>query len=225
MNSIETFRCPICGNSNPIYIGMRKGHPYCRKCITFKGQEAEGNYIQSENADYKLAYNLSNDQLKLSKQLLENYINGYDTLVHAVCGSGKTEIVLETIKYAIESGKKVGFAIPRKDVVRELTTRFKGIFKNNKVESVYGGHTSKIEGDLVCITTHQLFRYRHYFDLLIIDEVDAFPFNDNEVLESFLKNSVKGNMIMMSATPPQRVVDDERNMLIGPVETERHAVI
>ena len=205
---LTNYICPICGNTDTRYLGIRKGKPYCRKCITFRGQEATGEYIQNNNADYTLRYELSNDQKRLSKQLVENYKNGIDSLVHAVCGSGKTEIVLETIKFAIENNKKVGFAVPRKDVVRELTVRFKSIFTHNRVESVYGGHTSTIEGDLVCITTHQLFRYRHYFDLLIVDEVDAFPFNDNEVLESFFKSSLKGNYILLSATPPQKVIDE-----------------
>ncbi len=208
MENRNSFACPICGNTDIHSIGYRNGKPYCRKCITFRGQEASGNYIQNNNAEYTLRYELSDDQKRLSKQLVENYKRGIDSLVHAVCGSGKTEIVLEVIKYAIEHNQRVGFAVPRKDVVRELTLRFKNIFKNNNVEAIYGGHTSKIEGDLVCITTHQLFRYHHYFDLLILDEVDAFPFNNNEVLESFFSQSVKGHYIMMSATPPKKIIEE-----------------
>ena len=206
--TIDSFVCSACGNNNPKYIGIRKGKPYCRKCITFRGQEASNEYIQNDNVEYTLQYNLTEDQKRLSSQLVKNFIGGIDSLVHAVCGSGKTEIVLEVIKYAISHNMRVGFAIPRRDVVKELHQRFKTIFVNNKVEVVYGGHTSTLEADLICITTHQLFRYKDYFDLLILDEVDAFPFNGDELLNVFFKNAVRGHFIMMSATPPEAVINE-----------------
>ena len=52
---------------------------------------------------------------------------------------------------------------------------------------------------IIC-TTHQLYRYPQYFDLLILDELDAFPYVNNEVLIGLLQNSIKGNYIYMSAT-------------------------
>ena len=35
---------------------------------------------------------------------------------------------------------------------------------------------------------------------MILDEYDAFPYRDNEVLENILMNSIKGNYVFMSAT-------------------------
>ncbi len=214
---MENFKCPICGNSNPMYIGTRNGKNYCRKCITFRGQEANGFFRQSESADYTLHYDLSKEQKELSRNLVINFRNGTDSLVHAVCGSGKTEIVLEVISYAISHNLKVGFAVPRRDVIRELYLRFKNIFENNKVVSVYGDHTKKLEGDLICLTTHQLFRYPSYFDLLILDEIDAFPYNGNEVLEAFFKRAVRGHYILLSATPSKEIIEyfkkNEKNIL------------
>ena len=205
---MDKFTCPICGNSDFKYIGTRNGKPYCRKCITFRGQEASSNFFVHTNAEYDLSYELTEDQLRLSKRLVGNFQKGKDSLVQAVCGSGKTEIVLEVIKYAITNRMKVGFAVPRRDVIKELFQRFKSIFVNSRVSVVYGGHTSKLNADLICLTTHQLFRYKNYFDLLIVDEVDAFPYNGNDVLDAFLKYAVRGQLIMMSATPPQNVIDE-----------------
>ena len=202
------FKCPICGNDDPRFIGIRNGKQYCRKCISFRGQEVTGDYIPSDSADYELHYRLSDDQKRLSKQLVENYKNGVDSLVHAVCGSGKTEIVLEVIRYAIEHKQKVGFAVPRRDVIRELSFRFQSIFEKNKICTIYGGHVKRLKADLICLTTHQLFRYEKYFDLLILDEIDAFPYNGNEVLEAFFKRAIKGHYILMSATPPESVVKE-----------------
>lgn len=174
----------------------------------FRGQEAKNDYIITEKADYQLAYELSDDQKKLSEQLLNNYQKGIDSLVHAVCGSGKTEICLEVIRYCINNQLRVGFAVPRKDVVVELTYRFKEIFKNNNIIAVYGGHTAMIEGDLVVLTTHQLYRYDQYFDLLIMDEIDAFPYKGNTVLESFFLRSIKKNYILMTATPTPELLKE-----------------
>ena len=154
-----------------------------------------------------LSYELSPEQKELSDKLVENYKKEIDSLVFAVCGSGKTEIVLEVIKNAIEKGQKVGFCVPRRDVVRELYLRFKNIFTKNYVVAVYGGNTARLEGDLICLTSHQLFRYKDYFDLLIMDEVDAFPYQGNEVLQTFLQKAIKGHYVMMSATPPKSLVE------------------
>jgi len=74
------------------------------------------------------------------------------------------------------------------------------------VVSIYGGHHDEIEGDIVVLTTHQLYRFEHYFDLLIVDEIDAFPFKGNKVLVSLFKRSVKGNYVVMSATPSDEVI-------------------
>lgn len=129
-------------------------------------------------------------------------------MVYAVCGAGKTELVFKVIEHALKNGGKVGFAIPRKDVVIELTKRLANTFKTNKVIALYGGHTKELIGDIICLTTHQLYRYNHYFDLLVLDEIDAFPYKDNETLEALFKRSIKGNYVMMSATPSKRIIDE-----------------
>ena len=200
------FKCPICGNTEECYIGFRKGEPYCRKCIVFRGQEATNSFLQADTADITLNYELSKEQKALSKQLIDNYQKGIDSLVHAVCGSGKTEICLGIISYCIKNNLKVGFAVPRRDVCIELYYRYSDIFRENIIVSVYGGHTKYIEGDLVVLTTHQLFRYEHYFDLLIMDEIDAFPFKDNEILETFFKRSVRGHYVLLTATPSDDIL-------------------
>ncbi len=207
MENCNSFTCPICGNMNIRYIGTRNGKPYCRKCINFRGKEASEVAIEPKPADYHLTYRLSEEQKELSKQLVLNFNSGFNSLVKAVCGSGKTEIVLYSIKNAITNGLKVGFTCPRRDVIIELYLRFKELFTENKITLLYGGHTDELDGDLICLTTHQLFRYVHYFDLLIMDEVDAFPYKGSEVLEAFFRRALKGNYILLSATPSEEFVN------------------
>ena len=201
MNIEKSFICPICGNTDSRYIGFKNDKPYCRKCITFRGQEAMDEYIPTDNSEYTLRYELSDDQKRLSNQLVDNYKKGMDSLVHAVCGSGKTEICLGIISYCLKNKMRVGFAVPRRDVCVELYYRFIDIFRENDIVSVYGGHNKYLEGDMVILTTHQLFRYKHYFDLLIMDEIDAFPFKGSEILETFFKRSIKKNYVLLTATP------------------------
>ena len=201
-----TYRCPRCGNTDVRYIGYLNGLPYCRKCILFYGEKVEEKKREGGLVSLKLNYSLSEEQERISNQLLENYKNNIDSLVNAVCGAGKTEIVFRVISYALSRGLTVGFAIPRRDVVIELYVRLKNVFNANSVVAVYGGSTSRLSADIVVLTTHQLYRYDKYFDLLILDEIDAFPFKGNDLLYKMFDNSVRGNSVLMSATPSEEVL-------------------
>ncbi len=129
-------------------------------------------------------------------------------MVYAVCGAGKTELSFAVMQKAVSEGKKVGFALPRRDVVIELYERLKDAFSSNKVVAIYGGHTDQLEADIVVLTTHQLYRYEKYFDLLIMDEIDAFPFEGDDLLISMFHRALKGNCVMMSATPSREIVTE-----------------
>ena len=194
--------CDICGCTDIKYFGKRKGELYCRRCISFKGERViKNNSSIEQEVKPMLKYKLTKDQLRVSNGVTYAIKNNKNVLIYAVCGAGKTEIVYDVISYMINKNKTVGFAIPRKDVVIELEDRIKDAFPNLKIVSVYGGHTKELNGDIILLTTHQLYRYEKFFDLLIIDETDAFPFSNNEVLMNMFKRSIKGNYVMMSATP------------------------
>ena len=59
------YKCPICGNTDMHSIGYLKGKLYCRKCITFRGKEAEEQLLELKNADFTLTYRLSKEQKEL----------------------------------------------------------------------------------------------------------------------------------------------------------------
>ena len=203
-----SFVCPRCGNSDPRFLGHKNGEVYCRKCISFRGEEALEKKASPKNVVLSLDYRLSKEQETLSKQIIENYDKGIDTLVYAVCGSGKTEISYGIIARSMARGLRVGFALPRRDVVMELYYRLKSAFPHNSIVAVYGGNTTRLEGDCIILTTHQLYRYPNYFDLLVMDEIDAFPFKGNDVLIAMYKRSLKGHCVMMSATPSEAVIKE-----------------
>lgn len=208
----KEFVCPLCGNKNPKYLGLRNNKPYCRKCISFIGEKVDEDFpLPSCDSQAFIPYILSKDQQRVSMEILKNYQEHLNTLIYAVCGAGKTELVFSLIEFGLKNQLKIGFAIPRRDVVMELTNRLKRTFKNNLVVAVYGGNNKLLNGDIICLTTHQLYRYEKFFDILILDEIDAFPYKDNEVLESLFKRSLKGNYVMMSATPSEKRLQEFKN--------------
>ena len=88
--SFSNYVCPVCGNTESNSIGILNGKPYCRKRISFKGEAAARNISFPKAAPIYLSYELSDEQNELSNKLVENFENGINSLVYAVCGSPKT---------------------------------------------------------------------------------------------------------------------------------------
>ncbi|MGM9858346.1 MAG: DEAD/DEAH box helicase [Bacilli bacterium] len=203
------FVCEKCGNSDKRYIGVLNGQEYCRKCIEFIGEEYGEDEIKEQHSGcLDLTYKLTKEQEKISSEIVSSFKDGKNTLVKAVCGAGKTELVFKVIDYALKNKMNVGFAVPRKNVVLDLYTRFKNSFKGYKITPLYGGCTDELKGDIILLTTHQLYRYSNYFDLLILDEVDAFPFYKNDTLYAFFRRSLKGKAVILSATAPLNIIEE-----------------
>lgn len=200
------MKCPRCNNENVRYFYQVNGNYYCRKCISFgqvyitKIYTDKAKWKENPNAIYHLEYCLTKEQLILSKQLVQRYQNHLNSKVKAVCGAGKTEIVYPVIQYALQRGDRVCFTTPRKELTKELYQRINQQFSGVDIGLVYGGYSELENAPFVICTTHQLYRYPKSFDLLILDEMDAFPYHNNEVLQQLLLHSIKGSYIFMSAT-------------------------
>lgn len=197
----KKYVCPRCGNKNSRYVGVIKGKKYCRLCVSFQGKNAPAYTANlHKNHFLNLDYKLSDEQERIALKIKNNFENNVNTLIHAVTGAGKTELVYYSIILALNQGKRVGFAIPRKDVVIEITNRLKTAFPASLITAVYGGENHVLTGDIIILTTHQLYRYKRFFDLLIFDEIDAFPYRGSIILPSFLLRSARGAIIFLSAT-------------------------
>ncbi|GIP35591.1 DEAD/DEAH box helicase [Paenibacillus sp. J2TS4] len=126
-------------------------------------------------------------------------------LIWAVTGAGKTEMIFPLIEHELQRGRNVLVATPRKDVVLELMPRLKAAFPAYSIVTLYGGSPQKWEqGDITLATTHQLLRFHGYFDMAIIDELDAFPFHNNPMLQFAARKVLAehGRTVFLSATPP-----------------------
>lgn len=208
------MQCPRCKNEDPNYFYQDEKQIYCRKCIQF-GRVNVTDILQPKpyvchvhHVHPQLTFTLTDEQKKASKALNTYALKGDDTLVYACCGAGKTEICFEVITTFLNAGKKVGFAIPRRQVVLEITERLKKAYPRLKIVAVCQGYTQQDDGDVIVCTMHQLYRYYQTFDLLICDEVDAFPYKNNEVLEAVAASACKGVRIYLSATPSERMLAD-----------------
>lgn len=127
-------------------------------------------------------------------------------LLWAVTGAGKTEMLFPGIAWALAQGRRVAVASPRVDVCLELAPRLQAAFADEPLALLHGREPEPyVYRQLTVCTTHQLLRFRHAFDVLIIDEVDAFPFAANPRLAYAVNNAVKpsGALLYLTATPSQ----------------------
>lgn len=157
---------------------------------------------------------LTNEQEKISLNLINCLKTKKHQLVHAVTGAGKTEMLFLLIKEALSKGKKIAVVSPRVDVCLEIYPRFQSVFPNEKIILLYGNQNEKYEySKFVVATTHQMLRFYQSFDLIIVDEVDAFPYANNPMLTNGVKKALKkeGILIYLTATPSKELQQEVAN--------------
>ncbi|MGC6768565.1 DEAD/DEAH box helicase [Enterococcus sp. LJL128] len=196
--SSEIFFCPSCiqmgrVDSTEVFYHLPEPETESRKVVfSWNGTLTDGQKVVS-------------DELR---HLTEIKKNG---MVWAVTGAGKTEMLFETLHALLEKDSRICIASPRVDVCLELFPRIKAVFPfedilllHGKVEELYR-YTK-----LVVCTTHQLLRFYQAFDLLIIDEVDAFPYIDEEILHRGAQNALKeeGSLVYLTATPTKKLLNE-----------------
>ncbi|ALS78032.1 DEAD/DEAH box helicase [Planococcus kocurii] len=149
-----------------------------------------------------------------SQEVQQSLLQKNDHLIYAVCGAGKTELLFAPIFDALKKGLRVCIAAPRTDVVLELTPRLRAAFSTTTIHSLYGG--SPVEpgfAQLVIATTHQLYRFENAFDVLIVDEADAFPYSYDPALKRAVLKAKKKEapIVYVSATPSDQLVKHVNN--------------
>lgn len=200
--SFGEFECARCG----------KSCRYCRNCLMM-GRVSECTPLLTWNGppprtkeDVFFAWEgtLSPAQQEASTELVTAVKEDRDLLIWAVCGAGKTEVLFEGIHEAIRGGKRVCLATPRTDVILELSPRLKKVFPETDLITLYGGSEERQSyGQIVLTTTHQLFRFKEAFDVMIVDEVDAFPYSFDSSLQFAVEKARKpsSSLIHLTATP------------------------
>lgn len=183
------------------------GAYYCRSCLILGRVRSDEELYYFPQEEFPKANvlkwqgKLTEFQAKVSQGLVEAVTKRKDSLVHAVTGAGKTEMIYQVVAQVINQGGAVCLASPRIDVCLELYRRLKVDFTCD-ISLLHGESEAYSHSPLVIATTHQLLKFYQAFDLLIVDEVDAFPYVDNPMLYHAVHQAVKveGTKIFLTAT-------------------------
>ena len=182
----------------------------------------------SENFIVKLNFELTKAQ-KHASQLIVDFLKSSshnECIDFAVCGAGKTEVVFQAIAHVLRRGGKVLFAIPRSDVVAEVAPRIAAAIPAARILELRGKTKLRyLDANIVIATTHQTLRFFQAFDLVILDEVDAFPYRGNSYLHYAVRRATApwGKTVFMTATPDRAMLRKARQNRIATVRiSARH---
>ena len=203
----EQLVCQRCGSKVEEEWHLPVGAFYCRECLIMKRVRNDEPLYYFPQEDFprqdvlKWSGQLTPFQEQVSMGLLQAVDKKEPSLVHAVTGAGKTEMIYQVVAKVINRGGAVCLASPRIDVCLELYKRLQSDF-TCKISLLHGESEPYFRTPLVVATTHQLLKFYQAFDLLIVDEVDAFPYVDNPLLYHAVNNCVKesGLKIFLTAT-------------------------
>jgi len=110
------------------------------------------------------------------REAIENVIDGFDTLVVAPTGSGKTFIALEAIRVAVSCGKRAVYTTPLKALSNTKYVELKQKFEPEYKVGLLTGDR-KIDGDAsVVVATTEIYRNELYkgldrYSVVVLDEV------------------------------------------------------
>ncbi|KMY55516.1 hypothetical protein AC623_17515 [Bacillus sp. FJAT-27231] len=214
----QTFYCERCGNDQQDRFAVfpcarcKTMCPYCRHCLMMGRVSGCSQLIHwtgtepayEGNGTLQWSGQLSEGQKAASCAVVQAIHDHSEQLIWAVCGAGKTEVLFHGIESALLVGKRVCIATPRTDVVLELAPRLQKVFPETTVTALYGGSPDRHRySPLVVSTTHQLFRFYQAFDVMIVDEVDAFPYSYDTSLQFAVQKARKSSstLIYLTATP------------------------
>ncbi|MHA8110733.1 DEAD/DEAH box helicase [Lactobacillaceae bacterium Melli_B4] len=209
-NHIECQRCGV--RTLKQLVALPQGHHYCPNCINLGrmtsnvalGYVAEPNRFAESTNRLTWQGQLTDDQLACANRIIENFKAHRPHLLWAVTGAGKTEMLFPGIAWALKQRMRVAIASPRVDVCLELLPRIQAAFADTPIILLHGRQTEKYHySQLTICTTHQLLRFYHAFDILIVDEVDSFPYAQNRGLHFAVDQAVKphGTQLFLTATP------------------------
>lgn len=233
VRGVERFRggyvCRFCGNGDDFGVyhsySMERNIVYCRACLQF-GKITEETLLEV------VPLEISKDLFKQHEILLPKLtklqyscfnsltevirLGATDIDVIAVTGAGKTEIIFYKLAEHVTKGEIVAYVCPRRDVIIELTNRIKNYFPNHVVVTYHNDFVRTKFGHIYILTMHQLIRFQDFFDLIVIDESDAFPYvgsAESSALERFVVRSCKLEAIRIYLTATPKILHEKQVFL------------
>lgn len=210
----QQIRCLRCGQrQSKALCQLPAGTYFCPTCIQLgrvMNQQFFYHIPEPKANKREVAFNwtgaLTAGQKKVSSELVLAMQQLTTRLVWAVTGAGKTEMLFQCIYQALSEGYRVGIVSPRVDVCLEIFPRIQAVFPEEAIGLFHGKAAAYQHTHLLICTTHQLLRFYQAFDVLIIDEVDAFPFVNDKMLHYGVSQAVKKPhcCIFLTATPTKK---------------------
>ncbi|WP_434670140.1 DEAD/DEAH box helicase family protein [Lacticaseibacillus rhamnosus] len=214
------WQCQRCCSRRP--VALPDGRIYCSECVALGRLTSADHLYRFEQAhlpvgDGQLTWHglLTPDQQTASDALQASVAAEREHLIWAVTGAGKTEMLFPTIAQLIQQQKRVAIVSPRIDVIRELAPRFRTAFATTPISVRYGGHFDQTDSDLLLATVHQLLRFYRAFDLIVVDEVDAFPMRGTPMLHQAVRQARRGSVAYLTATPDRQLKQAIRRGRLG----------
>lgn len=222
--TIINDQCQRCRQIVTGKIRLAGAEKYCIYCQQL-GRISEDDELWTINEpnDFNMVKNwdwpgkLTKPQMQVVTEILSH---NQKHLVWAVTGAGKTEILFPIIWQGLKQRKRIAIAAPRIDVINELFPRFKRVFPTVTMCAMHGAIKDQYAyTQIVVCTTHQLLKFKAAFDLIIVDEVDAYPLSGNQMLWSAINNACKNNgrQIWLSATPTTTLLKQVRQISYLPL--------
>lgn len=209
---LPTFKgniCQRCGCRNLERLPRQQF--YCRQCLALGRVSSLDHFLTLPepnhfNQKHTLTWTgtLTPQQNEVSQVLVQKLKQQQNHLVWAVTGAGKTEMLFPLLHTALNAHLRIGIVSPRVDVIVELAPRLEQAFSKSAMVVLHGQQPLPYRyTQLVLATTHQLLRFYRAFDLLIIDEVDSFPFAGDRMLAYAVEQASKidRTQIYLTATP------------------------
>lgn len=210
---VQCQRCESYFDKQDVHLDFPDMY-YCPNCLKF-------HRVTSHKKLYTLAWQspfskqasmltwqgkLSPFQQKVSDALFTS--KRQQQLILAVTGAGKTEMIFPFVDKCLRDGKRVVYVAPRVDVVREIGQRFRQAFQGLDIPILYGDTPERYRcRQLTACTIQQLVRFKACIDILIMDEIDAFPYAHNTFLQKQVKKALtqEGREIYLTATVTDEV--------------------
>lgn len=213
--------CQRCGSYlDRLRAQLPKQQYYCYQCLNLgRVSTLVKLYHMPEPNDFATVPvctwhgTLTTQQAACAQSIQANFIAHKRQLLWAVTGAGKTEMLFPGIAWALAHRWRVAIASPRVDVCLELAPRLQAAFADAQIAVLHGHNPEPYRyTQLTICTTHQLLRFRQAFDVLIIDEVDAFPFAANPRLAFAVNQAAKvnGAILYLTATPSRALLKQVR---------------
>ncbi|WP_308399551.1 DEAD/DEAH box helicase [Weissella thailandensis] len=206
--AIDKGYCGRCQSKILMHWQLPGDEKYCWQCANMGRITTKHCLVTIEEPnDFETIVNpctwqgkLTSLQQQVSDEQIKALKEGKSHLTYAVTSAGKTEMLFPMLTLAIKQKKRIAIVSPRIDVILELKIRIKAAF-NVPFIVLFGGTEDEYQyTQLILATTHQLMKFKQAFDVIVLDEADAFPYANSQLLVTSVYQALKKNGIIFFLT-------------------------